>query len=142
MSGGRPNLGVDHVDRIDAPEEEKRRVKIVLQTMTEELSVSEACRRLSITTSRFHELRLEILQGAIEGARPGRPGRPRKEESKDERKILRLEGRIKDLQEELEMSLLRTELAVALPHVFHPELVPSLEKKGSSPKRKRGRKKK
>ena len=141
MSGGRPNFGVDHVDRIDAPEEEKRRVKIVLQTMTEEISVSEACRRLSIGTSRFYELRQEVLEGAIEGARPGRPGRPRKEESKSERKIRRLEGRVEELREELELSLLRTELAVALPHVFHPELVPSLEKKGSSAKHEKGRKK-
>jgi hypothetical protein len=140
MSGGRPNFGVDHVDRIDAPEEEKRRVKLVLQTMTEELSVEEACRELSIGTSRFHELRREILEGAIEGARPGRPGRPRKKESREERKIRRLEGRVKELQEELELSLLRTELAVALPHVFHPELVPDLEKKGYSPNHRKGRK--
>jgi len=140
MSGGRPNFGVDHVDRIAAPAEEKLRVKIVLQTLSEEISVSEACRRLSIGTSRFHELRQEVLEGAIEGARPGRAGRPRKEESRDEQKIQRLEGRVKELQEELELSLLRTELAVALPHVFHPELVPSLEKKGSSPKRGKGRK--
>jgi len=141
MGGGRPNFGVNHVDRIAAPEEEKRRVKIVLQTMTEEISVDEACQRLSIGTSRFHELRREILEGAIEGARPGRPGRPRQEETKEERKIRRLEGRVRELQEELELSLLRTELAVALPHVFHPELVPSLEKKGSSAKRGKGRKK-
>jgi hypothetical protein len=140
MSGGRPNFGVNHVDGIDAPKEEKRRVKIVLQTMTEELSVEEACRRLSIGPSRFHELRREVLEGALAGARPGRPGRPRKEESKEERKIRRLEGRIRDLEEELQLSLLRTELAVALPHVFHPELVPSLEKKGSSAKRKKDRK--
>ena len=141
MGGGRPNFGVNHVDRIDAPEEERRRVKIVLQTMTEEISVSEACRQLSIGTSRFHELRREILEGAIEGARPGRPGRPRQEETREERKIRRLEGRVRELQEELELSLLRTELAVALPHVFHPELVPSLEKKGSSANRGKGRKK-
>jgi len=142
MSGGRPNFGVDHVDRIDAPKEEKRRVKIVLKTMTEELSVEEACRRLSIGTSRFHELRQQILEGAIEGARPGRPGRPRKEEeSETERKIRRLERQVEDLKEELELSLLRTEIAVALPHVFHPELVPSLEKKGCSAKPAKDRKK-
>jgi len=140
MSGGRPNKGVDHVDRIDAPEEEKRRLKIVLQTLTEEISVNEACRRLSIGTSRFHELRQEVLEGAVEGARPGRPGRPRKEETREERKIRRLERQVEDLREELELSLLRTELAVALPHVFHPELVPSLEKRGSSPNRGKGRK--
>jgi hypothetical protein len=140
MSGGRPNFGVDHVDRIDAPEEDKRRTKIVLQTLTEEISVDEACRRLSLGRSRFHELRQEILEGAIAGARPGRPGRPRKKVSAEQRKIQRLEGRVRELQEELQLSLLRTELAVALPHVFHPELVPSLEKKGSSPNRGKGRK--
>ena len=139
MSGGRPNKGVDHVDRIDAPNEDKRRAKIVLQTLSEEISVEEACRRLSIGTSRFHELRKEVLSGAIAGARPGRPGRPRKEETRVERKIRRLEGRVKELQEELHLSLLRTELAVALPHVFHPELVPDLEKRGSSPSRGKGR---
>jgi transposase-like protein len=140
MGGGRPNFGVDHVDRIDAPEEDKRRAKIVLQTLTEEISVDEACRRLSIGPTRFHELRKEVLEGAIAGAHPGRPGRPRKEEPSDERKIRRLEGRVKELQEELQLSLLRTELAVALPHVFHPELVPDLEKGGSSPRRGKGRK--
>ncbi|MHC4931802.1 MAG: transposase [Planctomycetota bacterium] len=136
MSGGRPTFGVDHVDGIDAPEEEKRRVKTVLLTMTGELSVAQACARLGLGHTRFHELRREILEAAVAGARPGRPGRPRKEEPAAAKEVRRLTRRVAWLEEELHLARMRTELAVALPGVLHPR--PRRAKKGgSSPKRKR-----
>lgn len=139
MSGGRPTFGVDHVDSLDASEEEKLRVKTVLRTMTGELTVQEACARLQLGHTRFHELRREVLEGAVEGARPGRPGRPRRVESPEARKIRRLTRRIGELEEELHLARLRTELAVALPGVLHPVRSTAAEKRGSSAERKKRR---
>ena len=142
MSGGRPTLGVDHVDSLSASEEEKLRVKTVLLTMTGELSVQGACARLGIGHTRFHELRREVLEGAVEGARAGRPGRPAKEEPPEAMKVRRLERRIATLEEELELSLLRTEIAVTMPHLLRAPWSERTEKGGSSPKRKGRRKRK
>jgi hypothetical protein len=139
MSGGRPSFGVDHVDSLEAPEEEKVRLKTVLRTLTEELSVQEACERLEIGSSRFHQLRREVLEAAIAGTRPGRPGRPRREEPEESGEIRQLRRRVAELEEELELAMLRTEIAVTMPHLLRPPRPGGAEKGGSSAKRKRRR---
>jgi transposase len=139
MSGGRPSFGVRHVDSLDASEMEKGRLKAILKTLTGELSVREACRRLSVGESRFHEIRKEVLQAAVDGLRPRRTGRPPAVESEESAEIRRLSRRIEDLEAELQLSWLRSEIAVTMPHLLdRPERV-GREKKGSSPKRRRKR---
>ena len=48
---GRKPLGAAHVERLDGSPLAKRRLALVLQTMRGELTVSEACRVLSICES-------------------------------------------------------------------------------------------
>ncbi len=136
MSGGRPGFGVDHVDSVQATDEEKRRRKAILRTRSGELPVNEACRELGIGESRFHELRKEVLQAAVGGLLPKPPGRPPKEDPEESTKVRRLTRRVEDLEAELRLSWIRSEIAAILPdHLRRPEwMLP--EKKGSSPKRK------
>jgi hypothetical protein len=118
---------------------ERERLKAILQTLTGELPVREACRRLSVGESRFHEIRKEVLQAAVGGLRPRRTGRPPAEETEESAEIRRLSRRIEDLEAELQLSWLRSEIAVTMPHLLdRPERV-EREKKGSSPKRRRKR---
>ena len=42
MTMGRPNKGVEHVDKVDAGRHEKDRLKAILRTVTGELSVQDA----------------------------------------------------------------------------------------------------
>lgn len=140
MSGGRPGFGVGHVDSLDASEGEKARLKAVLRTVTGELSVREACRALSVGESRFHQIRREVLKAALGGVRPRPGGRPPAEQSEAELRIAALTRQVEELQAELQLSWLRAEIAVAMPHLlFRPRRLPP-EKRGSSkPKRKKGR---
>ena len=79
MRGRRPT-GPELVDRLAGSEQARERVKVVLQTMTGELRVQEACERLQISEQRFDELRLEAIQAAVASLEPkptGRCGAPR-----------------------------------------------------------------
>lgn len=117
MSTGRPPLGTGHVERLEGPEELKGRLKVLLQTLTGELTTMEACERLGVGASRLHAMRREALEGALAALVPGRAGRPPllAEETGRERQ---LEAQVKDLKLELQAALTRTEIALAMPHLY------------------------
>jgi hypothetical protein len=75
---GRKPLGAAHVEHLDGSPLAKQRLTLILQTMRGELTVSEACRALSVCQSRFHALRNQWLQEALELLEPRRAGRPPK----------------------------------------------------------------
>src|SRR5262245_59115412 len=113
----RPPIGVDHVEKLEGPEELKARLRVLLQTVTGELTTMEACARLGVGAARLHEMRREALEGALAALAPGRPGRPRKEEPRPSREA-ELESEVKELKLALDAALTRTELAVAMPHLY------------------------
>jgi hypothetical protein len=76
MARGRPGLGVGHVDRLLGDEESKERLRVILRTTAGELTVEEACARLGIGESRFHEIRQAALQAALLALEVGPPGAP------------------------------------------------------------------
>ena len=57
MVMGRPNKGIEHLGNYDVSEQSQLRGRVVLQTLTGELSVAEACEQLGIDRSRFWRLR-------------------------------------------------------------------------------------
>ena len=134
MGRGRPPKGLSHVDSLPGEKADKERLKTILATVTGNLSVKEACSRLEVSASRFHELRQTALNGMLAGLAPRPPGRPAKE--REPKEVRELRERVAWLEEELEISRLKTEIAMWKPALLR-EVTPSPEKKGSSSKLKR-----
>jgi transposase-like protein len=131
---GRPPKGVDHVDSLPGDPEEKERLKVILQAIIGELPVQEACRRLSVSESRFHELRQQALAGMLLGLAPRPPGRPPAEPEPD--RVQELKAKVRFLEEELQISRVQAEVAAVNPSILR-DPVPPRKKKGSTPPRTR-----
>jgi len=134
MGRGRPPKGLSHVDSLSGDAAEKERLKTILATILGELPVQEAAARLGLSESRFHELRQSALRGMLAGLAPRPPGRPAKKREPKEVKDLR--ERVAWLEEELEISRLRTEIAMSNPALLR-DPVPAPKKKGPSSKSQR-----
>jgi transposase-like protein len=107
------------VDRLEGGDAEKRRLKIVLETLSGELSIEQACEELGVSASRFHELRREALQAALDGLTPGPSGRPKHTDvPSDPEHVKAVERENAELKRELLASYVRTEIALAMPHVL------------------------
>jgi hypothetical protein len=114
---GRPPKGLGHVDSLEGDEAAKERIKTILQTLSGELSVPEACGRLGVGETRFHELRRSALEGMLAGIEPRPPGRPPREPEEDE-EVAYLKARLAWTEEELQIARTRTEIAL-----FNPKLL-------------------
>lgn len=128
---GRPPKGVGHVDRLDGPDDLKHRLKVVLETIVGTLSIEAACESLQVSASRLHEMRQEALVGALGALMPKPPGRPAKPVTETTREQ-ELQARVEELEEDLQAAYVRTELALAMPHLFRGK------KKGPKPRLPRG----
>src|SRR5262249_12087765 len=106
MHRGRPPNGVGHVGRLEGPEELKRRLRVLLETIVGSKSVAQACEELQVSESRLHELRREALVGALGALMPRPAGRPATAETGSEREK-DLEARIDELEVDLQAALVR-----------------------------------
>jgi transposase-like protein len=113
----RPPEGVGHVERLAGPEDLKRRLRVLLDTLAGRVSVAQACEELGVSESRLHELRREALVGALGALMPKPAGRPATAQTTTAREK-ELEGRIEELEVDLQAALVRTELALAMPQLF------------------------
>ena len=119
MNAGRPSDGWKHVDRLEGDSAQKQRLRVVLETLSGERSVEQACTDLRVSASRFHEIRREALQGALDGLAPGAAGRPvHADPAADAERLNALERDNLELKRELQAALVRTEIALAMPHVL------------------------
>ncbi len=112
---GRKPPGPEFVYRLEGAMSEKERLKIILETIAGRLSVEAASARLAITTQRFHVLRQEALQAALDALKPASPGRPRQTPTPEQERIDALEQDNERLRRELAASQLREEIALVLP---------------------------
>jgi hypothetical protein len=104
------------VDKLAGEEAAKERLKIVLETIAGQRRVTDACAALGLSEQRFDELRLEALQAAVAALTPKTPGRKPRSESPESAEIARLEARVADLEAQLRVAAVRTEVAAILPH--------------------------
>lgn len=128
MPAGRPPKKDLHVQHLDGGEEQKQRLQVILKTLSGELSVVEACQQLGISEARFHVLRKQTLQAALDALEPGAPGRPPESPPPDPR-VTQLEEENKELKIELQAARVRTEIAVAMPHLLKDTLEADVKKK-------------
>jgi hypothetical protein len=120
MARGRPPLGPQLVDHLPGDAQAKQRLQVVLESLAGLRSIEEACVTLGIHEARFHELRAEVLQAALERLTPKTPGRPRQQTPEHEAQMASLEAQIRDLKIELQAARVREEIAVAMPYLLQP----------------------
>src|SRR5262249_48222215 len=130
MRGRKPS-GPAAVERLAGSPEAKQRLRVVLETLTGECRVGEACARLAISEPRFDQLRSQVLQAGWarrERRGGGRPPRPALDAH-----VRALEARVAELEIELRAARVREEIALALPQV---QLTPG-EPPKKAPRRRR-----
>ena len=114
---GRYPSGPEYVEGLQGSAEAKRRAKIILETVTGQLRVQEACQALGISEQRFGQLRQEMLQAAVASLEARPAGRPQTEAEADE--LTALKAQLAALQDELRAAEVREEIALTLPGVVH-----------------------
>ena len=117
---GRKPLGAGHVERLSGSELAKLRLTMILKTMLGELTVAEACAQLGICESRFHALRHEWLQQALELLEPRRVGRPPQVETEPMRQIAQLEATLEAVEQEVDAAEVRRQITEIRPRVAVP----------------------
>lgn len=118
MQRGRPPQQSALVDALSGPEEDKRRLRVILATITGELTIAQACIQLDICESRLYFLRKQALEAALNGIAPGKPGPRPKAISPEEQRALEAEQKAQDLEFELYTRQVREDLMATLPHVL------------------------
>ena len=116
MARGRPLVGVNLVERLDGSRVQRRQLRILLGTMTGTVTIAQACAELGLGRSRLHQLRWRVLEGGLAALEPqprGRPPRPMP--SAD---VAQLQARIDELELALQTMQLRSEIALAMPHLL------------------------
>src|SRR6266849_4668891 len=108
---GRKPSGPEYVQDLEGSAEAKRRLQVILETMTGKKRVLEACQELAISESRFLQPRQELLQAALERLERRQAGRPRRTPAAEGDNALRAE--LADMERALAAAQLRDELALA-----------------------------
>jgi hypothetical protein len=112
MRGRRPT-GPAYVWKLHGSQQACRRLQVILQTLGGEQSVQQACAALGIGSSRFHELRQEALQAAVQSLEPGQAGRPSR--PAEGPRLQQQQAEIRELRLHLQAAQVRAELAAVLP---------------------------
>jgi len=106
------------VESLEGTIREKERLRAILETLSGDMTIEEACQILGLRPSRIHELRQQALQGALEALAPGVPGRPPKRGEVVTAELEEVRAENGWLREELELSRARTEIALVFPHLL------------------------
>jgi hypothetical protein len=93
---------------------------VILETIAGSKDVTEACNELGIGKSAFHELRSELLKSAVETLEPKNAGRPRNVISLEQAELDNLKAEVRRLRAELDVSHIKEELILGMPHLFNP----------------------
>lgn len=140
MKRGRPTKGSGLVDRVGGSDAARERARVILMVLAEELTVSDACHKLGIGESRFHQLRERFLSEGMKGLEPRFGGRPVKAESEEQVRVKELEGRVAQLEKELAAAEIKTRIALVMPHLIkdgnEPDPKPKRGKKGRVKKKR------
>lgn len=130
---GRTPSGPESVEQLPGSAKAKERVRVILQTMSGELRVQEACAQLDVCEQRIRQLRTTMLLAAIDAAEDKPPGRPAQAEESSELAALR--AQVAELERQLQAARLSAEIAVALPHVAVAPAEPATDP--TAPQKKR-----
>jgi len=114
---GRHAVGPEIAERLDGSDLACTRLRVLLETITGEKRVTEACEELGICGQLFERLRHRAMQAAAESLELKPAGRPARTTSAEEARIAELQERIAELEAELQAATVRAELAATLPRL-------------------------
>ena len=117
-------MGPALVQHLDGSERAKQRLEVILETITGQTTVEQACQRLAIGPSRFYKLRTEVLEASLKHLEPRPMGRPAHLQTAEEAKCDQLQQEVEQLQAELKLSSVREEIARTMPHLAEDRLSP------------------
>ena len=118
---GRKPLGLAHVDQLSASDLAKERLKAILATISGDVTIPEASAELGICESRFHVLRHAFLEASAVALEPQRMGRPPKPSPPvNEEELARLQAENQSLRHQLQVAVVREEIAAVLPQMATP----------------------
>jgi hypothetical protein len=109
-TGRRPS-GPQIVERLEGSPSAKQRLQVILETIAGQLTIPEACARLRICESRFHDLRNQTLQATLNTLEPRRPGRPPKRTSPEQGETEALKAELDRAHRELAVADVQVRLA-------------------------------
>jgi hypothetical protein len=112
---GRWPQGLEYIDKLDGSPQTKERFKVILQTLTGETRMLEACVQLQIGETRFHQLRQVGLQAALTAMEPRPGGRPSRSTSAEGELNRALQARVAELEHALHTAQVREEIALVVP---------------------------
>jgi hypothetical protein len=133
MARGRPPLGAELVRQLDGSAQARRRLEVIVLTLSGELAVPEACRILALGSTRFHRMRRQALQQTLEALEPRPRGRPAARPGPQDERIYELEQQVQSLMIDLRAAQIREELALALPHLLRRTPAAAASKKNAGP---------
>jgi len=96
----------------------KKRLELILATLSGERTVAEASYELGINEAMFFKMRTRYLAESVALLEPRKAGRKPKEASPEETTIAAQEREIGDLKLALEGQRIQTELALVAPHLL------------------------
>ena len=134
MTRGRKPSGPKLVDGLEGSALAKRRLQVILETLAGRCTIEDACEKLGLSPSAFHQLRTRTLADALASLEPRPLGRPPREVSPQDVEIEALEEEVADLRTDLQASRVREEIAVVMPHLLKRERSSSPRKKRVSPR--------
>jgi hypothetical protein len=112
---GRHPQGVELVAQLNGSDQAKQRLQVILEVVAGRCRVQQACARLGLGEDRLGQVRKAALQGALQALEPKTPGRPRCPEAVAARGVAELAARVVELEQELQLSRVREEIARILP---------------------------
>jgi hypothetical protein len=121
---GRKPLGPQLVEHLEGSTRAKHRLRVILETVTGNRTIPDACEELGIGESMFYKLRTEVLQTALARLEPRPLGRPTIAVTEGSQQAAALEAEVEELREELQASQVREELAQIMPHLVRTPHVP------------------
>lgn len=117
VTRGRPPLGCGIVDLLDGTDEQKLRLRTIMEVIAGKRSVEEACELLGIERARYYMIQHAVLVAGLEALLPRKPGRPQAAPPPEDTRVRELEEKVSDLELEVELARVREEIALTMPHV-------------------------
>ena len=129
-------MGPKLVDKLNASEGAKERLRLILETLSGQCTIPEACAKLGIAEARFHEIRNEWLQASVTELEPKPAGRPPATPEEEAVEVAALKHENLMLKVDLRAAQLRERIAILMPHLLKHNYEDELAKK-KSPRHKR-----